>query len=224
MKEQLHTCVVGQDSSAEAMEARPAADRSSSRADHEGGSGGVASQAPIPLSRTTESEAMRRWYQQERRELEDLKKEHFRTQMVNKRMRDRLRKLYGDSFDPEQLLSTSASPVPNAPEKLEVRPVIVWLGCRYDSLRYDLSMPPGTMSHFTPRWFEFVSSFRSVEEHFNRWYRYPILIFHEGDYGEEVQSFLRNISSAKGTYHMDIISAPPAARGEVCLYYLLRAV
>lgn len=61
-----------------------------------------------------------------------------------------------------------------------VKGVITWLGCRRDSTR----------------WKEFIVSLESVEKHFNRRYRYPILIFHE-DYTEDTFEYLRSFSSAK---------------------------
>ena len=77
--------------------------------------------------------------------------------------------------------------------ELAVKGVLTWLGCRRDS----------------SRWKEFIVSFQSVETHFNRRYRYPILIFHEGDYTVDTFEYLRSLSSGKVEFaQIDLNSIP----------------
>lgn len=121
------------------------------------------------------------WQSEGMKELKEIREQHDQLKRENDVMREQLKQVYGKEFDPSKMQLAAADEVVNN-EKEEVRGVIVWLGCRYNSLR----------------WSEFLGSFMSMERHFNRYYRYPIIIFHEGDYSPEIQQILTSNSSAKG--------------------------
>eukprot|EP00005_Dracoamoeba_jomungandri_P010172 CAMPEP_0174270016 /NCGR_PEP_ID=MMETSP0439-20130205/43010_1 /TAXON_ID=0 /ORGANISM="Stereomyxa ramosa, Strain Chinc5" /LENGTH=347 /DNA_ID=CAMNT_0015359091 /DNA_START=360 /DNA_END=1403 /DNA_ORIENTATION=- len=65
-----------------------------------------------------------------------------------------------------------------------VRGVITWIAC-------------GESSH---KWAGFLQSFLSVEELFNQFYRYPIVIFHPFPLSSQAKSHLSGMSSAKVSF------------------------
>ncbi len=118
-----------------------------------------------------------RWKNEGMKELQEIREQNDQLKKENNAMRERLEQIYGEEYKLENSVKTEDREI-----ERDVRGVIVWLGCRYNSLR----------------WSEFMGSFMSMERNFNRHYRYPIIIFHEGDYTPEVQQILTSNSSAKG--------------------------
>lgn len=121
---------------------------------------GVDGEAGASTVSSAEWQETRRWFREGRHELDHLRKEHLHMQALIEVMRHRLRRVYGDSFDPEALLLPS--PLPSAglassnhqqPAPPTIRPVIVWLGCDQHSLRYLRSpsfLPPSPFPSPSP--------------------------------------------------------------------------
>jgi hypothetical protein len=121
---------------------------------------------------------------EDQNELSILKKKLQRLETENQKMKKQLQRIYGDDY----LQSLQDADMPQISDQKEdnFTAVVVWVGCRYNSWR----------------WYEFVQSFLAFEEHFNSRYKYPIVIFHEGDYTPEVQAFLRGASSGSVNFEV----------------------